>query len=98
MPSTHSGNIPLRCATVYQCRRPERTAPYQVVRHNFESWLARYRGNLDHLFVLISIGDQLGVPRLSPFYRARLLPFIVPLINNWRGRMLRDRELTGALL
>ena len=34
--------------TVYQRRRPERTAAYQVVRQNLETWLARRRaGGLD---------------------------------------------------
>jgi hypothetical protein len=54
--------------------------------------LARRRGSLEHLFVLISFGDLLGLPILPPYYSLRLLPFIVPLINNWRRRMLRERD------
>ena len=35
-------------AAVYQRRRPERTAAYQVVRQNLETWLAQRRvGGLD---------------------------------------------------
>ena len=30
-------------AAVYQRRRPERTAAYQVVRQNLETWLAQRR-------------------------------------------------------
>ena len=30
-------------AAVYQSRRPERTAAYEVVRQNLETWLAQRR-------------------------------------------------------
>lgn len=39
----------------------------------------------------------LGVPILPPYYSLRLLPFVVPLINNWRRRMLRERDLTDMM-
>jgi hypothetical protein len=54
----------------------------------------RQRADLEHLFVLISFGDLIGVPILPPYYSMRLLPYIVPLINVWRRRMLRERDLT----
>src|SRR5262245_33515506 len=54
----------------------------------------KQRADLEHLFVLISFGDLLGVPVLPPYYTLRLLPYIVPLIRNWRFRMLREKDLT----
>ena len=57
----------------------------------------RQRADLEHLFVLISFGDLLGLPVLPPYYSMRLLPFVVPLINNWRRRMLRERDLMDAI-
>ena len=54
----------------------------------------KQRADLEHLFVLISFGDLLGVPVLPPYYTLRLLPYIVPLIRNWRYRMLREKDLT----
>jgi hypothetical protein len=54
----------------------------------------RQRADLEHLFVLISFGDLIGVPVLPPYYSLRLLPYIVPMINVWRNRMLRERDLT----
>jgi hypothetical protein len=33
--------------------------------------LAKQRGSLEHLFVLISFGDVLGVPILPPYYSLR---------------------------
>ena len=55
------------------------------------------RGTLEHLFVLISFGDLPGVPILPPYYGLRLLPFVVPLINNWRRRMLRERDVIDSM-
>ncbi|HHH41023.1 MAG TPA: hypothetical protein ENK56_03340 [Chloroflexi bacterium] len=62
---------------------------FEIVRH-----FRRQRADLEHLFVLISFGDLLGVPILPPYYSLRLLPYIVPLIQKWKYRMLRERDLT----
>jgi len=70
---------------------------YGMAIHDQVRALTRHRGSLEHLFVLISFGDLLGVPILPPYYSMRLLPFIVPLINNWRRRMLRERDVTDAI-
>jgi len=64
-------------------------ALYEYVRH-----FRRQRADLEHLFVLISFGDLLGVPILPPYYSMRLLPFIVPLLASWKRRMLREKDLT----
>jgi hypothetical protein len=81
-------------------RRPTRPLTeilYGLAIHEQVRALARQRGSLEHLFVLISFGDLLGLPILPPYYSLRLLPFIVPLINNWRRRMLRERDLMDAI-
>jgi hypothetical protein len=72
-------------------------ALYGLAIHDQVRALARQRGSLEHLFVLISFGDLLGVPILPPYYSLRLLPFVVPLINNWRRRMLRERDLIDSM-
>ena len=70
---------------------------YGMAVHDQVRTLARQRGSLEHLFVLISFGDLLGVPVLPPYYSMRLLPFVVPLINNWKRRMLRERDLMDSI-
>lgn len=70
---------------------------YGMAIHDQVRALARTRGSLEHLFVLISFGDLLGVPILPPYYSMKLLPFVVPLINNWKRRMLRERDVTDAI-
>lgn len=62
-----------------------------------EQELRRQRADLEHLFVLISFGDLLGVPILPPYYSIRLLPYIVPMIDRWRRRMLREKDLTDLV-
>jgi hypothetical protein len=70
---------------------------YGMAIHDQVRALAKQRGALEHLFVLISFGDLLGLPILPPYYSMRLLPFVVPLISNWKRRMLRERDLLDAI-
>ncbi len=70
---------------------------YGMAFHDMARYAIRTRGSMEHLFILISFGDLLGVPILPPYYSLRLLPFIVPEINNWRRRMLRERDITDLL-
>lgn len=70
---------------------------YGMAIHDQVRALARTRGSLEHLFVLISFGDLLGVPILPPYYSMKLLPFVVPLINNWKRRRMRERDVTDAI-
>ena len=70
---------------------------YGMAVHDQVRALTRQRGSLEHLFVLISFGDLLGLPILPPYYSLRLLPFVTPLINNWRRRMLRERDLLDSM-
>ncbi len=70
---------------------------YGMAFHDMARHAVRTRGSMEHLFILISFGDLLGVPILPPYYSLRLLPFIVPEINNWRRRMLRERDITDYI-
>ncbi len=70
---------------------------YGMAFHDMVRYSSRQRGMMEHLFILISFGDLLGVPILPPYYSLRLLPFVVPDINNWRRRMLRERDVTDAI-
>lgn len=70
---------------------------YGMAIHDMARQLRRQRGSLEHLFILVSMGDLLGVPVLPPYYCLRLLPFVVPEIASWKRRMLRERDLLDAL-
>jgi hypothetical protein len=70
---------------------------YGMTYFEMEKELRRQRADLEHLFVLISFGDLLGVPILPPYYSMRLLPFIMPMMSSWRRRMLREKDLTDLV-
>ncbi len=65
---------------------------YELSHHALEM-----RASLESLFMLATVGDMIGVPILPPYYSLRLLPFVVPLVNNWRRRMLRERDLMDVM-
>ena len=70
---------------------------YGMAIHEQVRTLARQRGSLEHLFVLISFGDLLGVPVLPPYYSLRLLPYVVPQISTWKRRLLREKDVSDAM-
>jgi hypothetical protein len=65
---------------------------YGMTGYEFERHALGERARLEDLFVLITLGDMLGVPVLPPYYSLRLLPFAVPRIEAWKRRLLRERH------
>jgi hypothetical protein len=70
---------------------------YGMAVHEQTRFALKTRGSMEHLFILITMGDLLGVPILPPYYSLRLLPYVVPQIATWKRRMLREKDLTDAL-
>jgi hypothetical protein len=70
---------------------------YGMAAHEMTRQALKTRGSMEHLFILITMGDLLGVPILPPYYSLRLLPYVVPQISTWKRSMLRERDLTDAL-
>jgi hypothetical protein len=70
---------------------------YGMAGHDMTRFAMKTRGSMEHLFILITMGDLLGVPILPPYYSLRLLPYVVPQISTWKRRMLREKDLTDAL-
>jgi hypothetical protein len=70
---------------------------YGMATHEQTRFALKTRGSMEHLFILITMGDLLGVPILPPYYSLRLLPYVVPQIATWKRRMLREKDLTDAL-
>ena len=46
------------------------------------------------LILLFSFGDLLGVPVFPPYYALRLLPYFHPVLNSWKKRMVKEKDLT----
>ncbi len=74
-----------------------RSIMYGMAGHDMTRFALKTRGSMEHLFILITMGDLLGIPILPPYYSLRLLPYVVPQISTWKRRMLRERDLTDAL-
>ena len=70
---------------------------YGMAAHDTARFALKTRASMEHLFILITMGDMLGVPILPPYYSMRLLPYVVPQISTWKRRMLREKDLTDAL-
>lgn len=70
---------------------------YGVAAHDSARFALKTRAGMEHLFMLITVGDMLGVPVLPPYYSLRLLPYVVPRISTWKRRMLKEKDLTDAL-
>jgi len=64
---------------------------YEFARHAIET-----RASMENLFLLTLAGDMLGVPVIPPFYSLRVLPYVVPQIEAWKRRVLREREFTDS--
>ena len=70
---------------------------YGMASHDMARQAIRTRASMEHLFILTTMGDLLGVPILPPYYSMRLLPYVVPQISTWKRRMLREKDMTDAL-
>jgi len=70
---------------------------YGMAAHDMSRYALRTRASMEHLFILITMGDLLGVPILPPYYSLRLLPYVVPQIATWKRRMLREKDISDAM-
>ena len=55
---------------------------YGMSSHEMTLHALRTRASMEHLFILITMGDLLGVPILPPYYSLRLLPHVTPLLDD----------------
>jgi hypothetical protein len=74
-----------------------REVTYGMAAHDMTRHTLRTRASMEHLFILVTMGDLLGVPILPPYYSLRLLPYVVPPISTWKRRMLREKDVTDSM-
>lgn len=92
-----SNEPPLRSKGLRGILQTAKEVMYGMASHDMSRHAIRTRASMEHLFILITMGDLLGVPILPPYYSLRLLPYVVPQISTWKRRMLRQRDLTDML-
>ena len=67
---------------------------YGLLFHEIVLVTKKERGHLDNLFMLVIFGDMIGLPLLPPYYSLRLFPHILPSLEKWKRRVLRERDVT----
>ncbi len=60
---------------------------YEFARHALEA-----RRELESIFMIVTLGDLIGVPVMPPVYSLRLLPYVAPEIVQWKRQMARRKE------
>nr|MDO8100668.1 hypothetical protein [Candidatus Njordarchaeota archaeon] len=70
---------------------------YGMASHQMVRYMLKTRMYLEHLFMLITLGDMLGIPILPPYYSLKLLPYATPNIATWKRRLFKERDFTDSL-
>ncbi|HME42991.1 MAG TPA: hypothetical protein VKF36_07905 [Syntrophorhabdales bacterium] len=55
------------------------------------------KASLGDLLTVAMFGDMVGLPIFRSYYGLRLLPHLLPRLQGWKRRMLRERDLVDAL-
>jgi len=71
---------------------------YGMAAHGMVSYALKTKMHLENLFMLITLGDMLGLPVLPPYYTLRLLPYAVPHVKTWKRTLLRERDVTDLIV
>ncbi len=67
---------------------------YGMIGYEFEQHIVEMRSAMEALFMAITFGDMIGLPIIPPYYSLRLLPYVVPSIETWKRRVLREHEFS----
>ncbi len=67
---------------------------YGMFIMEFVEHVLEMRASMENLFMLAIVGDMIGVPIIPPYYNLRLLPYLIPNLEVWKRRVLREREFT----
>ena len=55
------------------------------------------KASLGDVLAVAMFGDMLGLPIFRSYYSLRLLPHLLPRLQGWKRRMLREKDLVDAL-
>jgi len=67
---------------------------YGMTGYEFARQAIETRAALENLFMVVVVGDMIGLPVIPPYYSLRLLPFVAPHVASWKRRVLREHEFT----
>lgn len=70
---------------------------YGAALHQEVTSVLRTRMYIEHMFMLMILGDMLGFPILPPYYSLKLLPYAIPNVKAWKHRFYRERDFTDVI-
>ncbi len=70
---------------------------YGIALHQQVTSILKTRMYMEHMFILMIMGDMLGFPILPPYYSLRLLPYAIPNVKAWKHRFYRERDFTDVI-
>ena len=65
---------------------------YGMTGHGFARYALEARRELESIFIIVTLGDLIGMPVLPPVYSLLLLPYVAPEIEKWKRQMARRKE------
>lgn len=65
---------------------------YGLTGHSFVHHSLEMRHDAEALFLVVTLGDLVGVPIMPPVHTLRLLPYVVPEIEKWKRQLARRKE------
>jgi hypothetical protein len=74
-------------------RRALRDFFYGLTAHGFVHHARGMKQDAEALFLLVTIGQGVGLPVVPPACLLRLLPYVVPKIASWKRRLARPNDL-----
>jgi hypothetical protein len=77
---------------LHHLRGAVRQFVYGMTGHEFTRHAVLMRHEAESLFMVVTMGDLIGLPILPPIYSLRLLPYVVPEISTWKRQMAARKE------
>ena len=80
-----------------EAKRSLKETFYGMASHVVVRQMLKQRMLMENLFMLITLGDMLGLPILPPYYSLKLLPYALPNIKSWKRQLLQEKDVTDML-
>ncbi|HWO43839.1 MAG TPA: hypothetical protein VNO43_18770 [Candidatus Eisenbacteria bacterium] len=60
---------------------------YGLTGYEFARHASEMKREAEALFMLVTLGNMIGLPLLAPMYSLRLLPYLTPRISAWKRQL-----------
>ena len=65
---------------------------YGLTGYEFVHHAREMKHEAESIFLVVTLGDLVGIPVMPPAYALRLLPFVAPEIAAWKRQLARRKE------